>query len=474
MKKLSLLIILFIIHKFSFAFEVQHIETDDYFNEIARCIKSAEKEILIILHNFSSSYSDSNAPVLKVIQSFSLAALEGIKITCILNPDYKANSSSETTNDNGFDLIKTSGANIEFVDDSHLLTSSMIIFDSNTIVIGGPPWTDSRQQNHYFYTAMKISDTDLASHYKNIFTSIPKKDLFFKKSKTPFKGKVVALNNNLFRKKHFAELLKLKPEFTYFLLYLMGKDADKHGRWFKLASPKDLCRRFFEKSKTRLQARDFIIKALKRLKKMKLITWKKGKDKLIAVQFTNPGGYVHTPLGFYRFNYYKNMNIKELIIYLDLIRRASFENSFPDFSVNDNLFKTFAPLISKEQHMRIFRQLQKKLMITPSGKIHNNSLLFSLLPPPSPETIKNNIQLLKHDVGEEALKKVQILASQLDKEMDTEVLRDIIYYIKELGLIETQKSFHSILSLPFLHPDRRYHEVKKDLIEKLHHKIKLQ
>lgn len=66
--------------------------------------------------------------------------------------------------------------------------------------------------------------------------------------------------------------------------------------------------------------------------------------------------------------------------------------------------------------------------------------------------------------GEEKIKKIQILASQFNQELNPQTLSDLIYYERELGLIDIQKMIHSVLSLPKGHPDRTFTTVKKGLI----------
>lgn len=450
-----------------------HIDSSVYFQTLENCIKNSKKNIFILLPGFYCSTENADSPLTKIIKALILAKYEGIQIEIILNTQSpilkKTNSPEKNQNDPGLLLLKNAGVTIHEIETLPRIQSTLVIIDEQWIMEGSQPWTSEIRPNQYFFSNTLIQYPPLALEkikqikqlYSTDIATWVKKQL---PGRQVFLPVLLADSNTLSRfiKNKNSKLLDL-------YLSLLLKHAQKQKKTC-LYSPDDLAGRIFTSPQTKIEKEKIIRTFLKLLKKWDLLEYSFRKDGMCSVSIPQPSSlkdFFPFPVEYFLFNYRNFLTLEDKCVYILLLGLSHQEDSLPLVKISSRMLSSF-PSIKPERFSLILENLEKNLLLIPH--LQNKELFYEFQPVPNRPAILKTMNLMIQQYGEEKIKKTQILASQFNQEFNPQTLSDLIYYERELGLIDIQKMIHNVLTLPKGHPDRTFKTVKKGLISLLNQK----
>jgi len=486
MTKLSKLIfIVFIIFSCSLPaiskdLEINIVKPENYFQILTSEFKNAKKSILIKLSSFSFKTKKTDQQALQMLGSLVLASMEGVDIQIILNAKQKnLFQNNQFSEDQGLLLLQNAEIPLYFLPPQKLVYSNTIIIDESIIIEGSQPWIANLNLNNNIYSNWMIKSCKLAKDIKKDILSYnctkklnPIKELHPKES-----VRFLKLNSYLLEKKNFKKLLKLKDSQIldlYFILLL--KINQTHSNWFKL-NISQITSSLFPKVITKMEAHKKIISFLKKLKRMGFIklNLKNKKTPLVDVNLKTEGDiYLNIPLNYFTYKYQNYLTLKEKIVYLLILKNYALSSSNNQKYLTMNLPETAKILNITPDILEIeLTKLQKKLLIEPYPltTASKDDPAFWILEPRNKKAINQAFSILQQQYGKKIINHARLLTSQLNKEFDPEIVRETIYYLQELGLVDTQKVFHFITKLPINHAQRNFKEIKKHLVETLNNRL---
>jgi len=485
MTKLSKLIfIIFIIFScnlpvISEALEINIIKPENYFQALTSEFKNAKKSILIKLSSFSFKAKKPDKQALQMLGSLILASMEGVDIKIILNAKqknlFRNNIYSE---DQGLLLLKNAEIPIYFLPYQKLIYSNTIIIDESIIIEGSQPWIANLDLNHNLYSNLMIKSCKLATEVKKDILSYNYTKRIDQTEKLNPKESVrfLKLNSCLLEKKNFKKLLKLKdPQILDLYFILLLKTNQTHSNWFKL-NISQITSALFPKVITKIEAHKKIISFLKKLKRMDFIklNLKNKKTPLVYINLKTEGNiYFNIPVNYFSYKYQNYLTLKEKIVYLLILKNYALSSDNKKY-LTFNLPETAKVLNIKPDRLKIeLTKLEKKLLIEPYPltTATEENPAFWLLEPRNKKAINQSFSILQQQYGKKIIDHARLLTSQLNKEFDPEIVRETIYYLQELGLVDTQKVFHFITKLPVNHRQRNFKEIKRHLVETLNNRL---
>ena len=167
------------------------------------------------------------------------------------------------------------------------------------------------------------------------------------------------------------------------------------------------------------------------------------------------------PEAYFTFHYDKSLSLKEKILYLILIHQAVEDGTFPVFQGKESLYQAI-PKMKKKDMDFLLAALEKKMLIEFYPPAVTTARDLSFLPafliasPVNPEFLQKSMETLIEVHGAKEVRNAQMVLSQINREGNPETLSEVLDCMKKIGMVETQKVFYLICSLPPYHPNRNY------------------
>ena len=446
------------------------IDSSIYFQTLENCIKNSKKNILILLSGFSCNPEDSESPVARTIKALMLARYEGIPIDIVMNSQAavsgKTQITENSTSDPALDQMKNAGINLHEIETSPIIESTLVIIDERWILEGSQPWSSELKSAPCFYSSTLIDYAPLAMEKIRRIHQLMKKNTppLVKKD---FPGRQIFFPVQLADPKTLNRFIKIKNSLVLDLyLSILLKQVQKQ-RKVCLYSMDNLASFIISSPKTKTEKEKIIRTFLKTLKKWNLLEYKILKDGNCSISIPQPASLKNVfpfPMEYFLFNCKNYLSLENKCIYLLLLCLSHQQDSLPLVKITPEVLSSISS-IKPERFSLILENLEKNLLITPL--LQNGELFYEFQQIPNRAAILKTLELMNRQYGEEKIKKTQILASQFNQELNPQTLSDLIYYERELGLVDIQKTIHSVLSLPKGHPARTFKSVKKGLISLL-------
>jgi hypothetical protein len=418
--------------------------------------------------------------VVQTVQNLVLAKLEGLSVRVLLNRDYAGSFLNRAPDggDRAVSLLESSGIPVEYVAAEHRIHSNIVVIDRRHVVEGSQPWVSGLDPERNFYTNTEIvSEAHARAVLERINRlSTPKGTEAGPTGRQTFP--VLSIPRTLFEGRKLERLCRSREPAAFDLyLWLIAKYAKRPRPGFTVSFSR-LAQKVFSETRTKIGAARELKAAMKRLEKTGLIEAVFQKDRNVGVRIVLPGGdEAKTPIGvpanFFRFRYPSLMDNLQKAVYLYLLERAGRSDRFPLFTLSREEVEAFG-VADPAEFRKAVVQLEKGLLIESQGVAGESGRSvpgYRILNPPDRKALGRDFDVLVHQYGAKRVKEAQILASQLNKEADPSVVRDILYFTGELGLVAVQKILYTISHLPEFHPRRNFEQVKKQFAGTLNRKL---
>ncbi len=444
-----------------------HVDSSVYYETLENCIKNSKKNIFILLSGFYCNTENVDAPVTKIIKALILARYEGIQISIVMNTQAPILKKTETAQkelqDQGLLLLKNAGIIIHEIETLPRIQSTLLIVDEQWVLESSQPWTSEIKPTQYFYSSTLINSPSLAIEKITQIKRLFEKDIStWVKKQLP--GRQIFFPVQLASPKTLNRFIKNKNNALLDLyLSLLLKHAQKQKKTCHY-SQDDLANRIFSSPKTKKEKETIIKTFLKILKRWDLLDYRVYKDGGCSIDIPQPSSlkdFFPFPMEYFLFNCRNFLSLEEKCIYILLLGFSHQKDSFPLIRITPEVLTSFSS-IKPERFSIILETLEKNLLLLP--RLQNTDFFYEFQPVPNRPAILKTLNLMTQQYGKEKIKKTQLLASQFNQEFNPQTLNDLIYYERELGLIEIQKMIHSVLTLPKGHPQRTFKTVKNGLI----------
>ena len=450
-----------------------NVDSSVYFETMENCIKNSKKNIFILLSGLYCNTENADSPVTKIIKALILARYEGIQISIVMNAQAPVFEKTETAQkglqDPSLLLLKNAGIIIHEIETLPRIQSTLVIVDEQWVMESSQPWTSEIRPNHYFFSSTLINSPSLAVEKITQIKQLFENDIStWVKKQLP--GRQIFFPIQLADPKTLTLFIKNKNN-TLLDLYLslLLKHAQKQKKTC-LYSQDDLANRIFSSPKTKKEKETIIKTFLKTLKKWGLLEYNLHKDGVCTIDIPQPSSlkdFFPFPVEYFLFNYRNFLSLEEKCVYILLIGLSYQKDSLPLIKITPEILSSFSS-IKPERFSIILKNLEKNLLLLP--RLQNTDFFYEFQPVPNRPAILKTLNLMTQQYGEEKIKKTQMLASQFNQEFNPQTLSDLIYYERELGLIEVQKMIHNVLTLPKGHPQRTFKSVKNGMISLLSQK----
>ncbi len=483
-KQFTLISVLLITCSFNLLATSQNIEgtlikPENYFPTLTSKFKDAKKSILIVLSSFSFKEKEPDKQALKMLGSLVLASMEGVDIKIILNAKqqnlFKNNKYSK---DEGLLLLKTSEIPLYFLSPGKQVYSNTIIIDESIIIEGSQPWISNLDLNNNLYSNWMIKSCKLAKEKKKDILSYNHIQNINMLAKPDSRSSInfLKLNSYLLENKSFHKLCKLKNSYVLDLyMILLLKTRQTKSNWFKL-NLSHITSTLFPQVITKIGAKKKIISFLKKLKRMNLIKLNLKDKNTPSVKVhlkTEEPVYFKIPVNFFSYKYQNHLTLREKLLYFIVLKNYTISDNQKYLTIN--LKETAKKLNMQVNALKNgLIKLQKKLLIEPYPVAIATIDIpaFILLDPRNKKAINQALSILQQQYGKKIVDQSRLLTSQINKEFDPEIVRETIYYLQELGLVDTQKVFLFITQLPLNNRQRNFKEIKRHLVETLNNRLK--
>ncbi len=454
---------------------VKNISSETYFDEVSEQIKNAKKSIYIVLSDFSCRTNDPENKVLNIIKTLTLAYMEGININVVFNASnhIMLSASSDSVKDYGYELLKTSNVPVSMIKEP-VIYSTLIIIDNSTVIEGTQPFVSNIDFRKNYYSNTLINSPELAVLKLKELNSwnIAENAIT---GEFQFTGKYYHLSDNIINKKFFNLVLKSNENtlFDFYLLLLL-QHAAKQKEWFYINGP-DILSKIDSKTRTKIESRKIVNDYLEKLSKLDLLKFEQNESEDIKISIltnNSKSNYFKIPANFFLFDCLKDMVLLQKVIYLLILDASTKTGKFPVFEMDEKLEKYFMNMKAHVFKDNLIK-LEKNLLIEPaySSNLSLNVPAFIILDPKDKVATDKGFAILKHQYGEEKVEKARFMAAQFNKEKDSELVKDVLYYIEELSFMEVQKIFKYVYELPLNSAQRNFIEIKKNMAKRLFSKL---
>jgi hypothetical protein len=450
---------------------VSEVTSQEYFSVLAHTFQNAKKSIWIVLESLSIS-EEENDPILKVIQTLLLSAIEGVQVRILLNPSIGSTpvtlpNLNPLSKDVALSLLQSAKIPLQWTSPEKTFPTNLVIVDEHIVIEGRQPWISKLDWSRHHYSNTCIVSKTFA--HKKIQTL--QNFGFFKSSLSS--DKETKIDKNLFY-----------PLPNYFMqdssVWMQDKDSQRALDLFLWLSQNSafrtgysvnysipvLAKALLPEIQNEKQRKKPLLRWIKILSQLKLLQKQKGEDKdFLALQMSpHDPHFFFFPLHFMDYGLGERLRFSEKLTYLVGSDFASQKPEIFVFFTDKAFYSRLTPwtenavngfLDTLEKHRLI--QWQESFPLGENGPWMAS---YAILPPMDPMFIDKQCLLLDQQHGQDSRKKAQFLASQLNQELNPNIISEILIRIQNHGFLETQKAFHAVMRLPRNHPWKNFERVK--------------
>ena len=453
---------------------VSDLTTAEYFPVVLQTFQNAKKSIWIVLESLSTSnddnYSSGTDPISKLVQALLLSSMEGVQVRVLLN---RSNTSTPMTlynpdlpfKNSALSFLQSGKISVQWTSQEKAFHSNLVIVDERIVIEGSQPWISKLD-----FTRQHYSNTLIVSQaFANKKIQTLQKLGFFKSSQNPIKidkSLFYLLPDYFIHDTAFWMKDKDQRMALDFFLWLSQNSAFRAGHSVNCSIPV-IAKKLLPKIQDEKKRKKTLLQWIKVLSKLGLIQKEKGKDKnTLSLQIPpqESKSFILFPANFVAYGFGEQLSFSEKLAYLVCCKFASQIPENLVFSV-DKTFYSALSIWTEDEVNVLLDKLEKRRLIRfyklfPLDENGPWIASYEITPPPDPIFIDKQFLLLDQQSGTDARQKAQFLASQLNQELNPEIVSGILIQMENHGFLETQKAFYHVMQLPRNHPQKNFDRVK--------------
>jgi len=458
-------------HGESTSLKVRDIPDAHFFEIISAEIKKAQKSITLILASFAYQENNPEDPMVKAVQNLLLSHMEGVQIHLVLNRPYhlhfQKDGARQIKKDPAFALLEAQGIPLTLLSEAHTVFYNLIIIESSV------PWITGLEYDTAHFSSTLIEDSALAENKMKKVIAMGMADYKDKKKERDL-GNHITVPDILMQKKYIKGFMRSRRPLLPTYLVLLNMQLKTRAPVVPL-SFKKVGQQIFKKNIPVQDQTRQITDTLNILsRKMKLLTLKRIQGQItgftVNLPVTENTQAFQIPMSFLKYGYAGVITREELLVYLFILHEAQKQKTYPEWPYASDWKKKLPSELKKEAEALLI-QLEKIRLIEPvldAASLHKEAIPhYQLLKPQNPAMLKREFQALSQSYDPEHVRKAIFLATQLNFEQQPDVIRNLCYFLEELGFLETQKILKQISDLPKFHPHRNFSQIKLYLLQKL-------
>ncbi|MBN2143504.1 MAG: hypothetical protein JW774_02665 [Candidatus Aureabacteria bacterium] len=439
---------------------IRNLSADQYYSSVMENVKNARISVLAGLSSLSCKTNNPDDPVFRMIQSLVLASMEGIKVVLVLNPFYTGELSNCAFRDKAMELIRNSRILLITVPEPFSLRFNQIIIDQKIILESSIPWISGIDTQNHLHSSWIITSAKLAEEKTKLLSPLVEKG---QKWTMGLSSPVLNLPASFIENNQIAYFMKNKTgALLDCYLYLLKEQSSRNTKWLSV-SFSSLFSSLFSEASSKTQSRKKVLGILKKLKRDSFIEleWVDEQSVRVKIKNDDPQQYFMIPERYFTCHHDRDLELREKLLYLWMLYQATKGRAFPLFQMDESFYQAI-PKIKKSDMESLLSSLEKKMLIEfyPPAVITGKDSLFMpaflFLDPMDLKILQQSLETLKDQYGEREVKKARMILTQVNRENDPEAVAEILYYLKKIGMVETQKVFYLVCSLPPYHPNRNY------------------